>query len=60
MVGIIAVIIIVVLLILYLTGLDFELGTGFTEMKNKARKGDYTIVDKEKTKKGSDEVKLLE
>lgn len=50
MLGIIALIIIVVLLVLYLTGLPFELGTGFTEEKNKARKGEYSVVDKEKTK----------
>ena len=60
MVGIIILIIIVILLVLYLTGLPFELGTGSTEMKHKAREGKYTVVDKEKTKEGSDEVKLLE
>lgn len=59
MIGIIILIIIVVLLVLYVTGLDFEWGTGFTEMKNKARKGEYTVVDKKKLEEGSDEIKLL-
>ena len=60
MIGIIILIIIVVLLILYLTDLPFELGTGFTEQKNKAREGEYTVVDKEKIEEGNDGVKLLE
>lgn len=60
MIGIILVIIIIVLLILYLTGLPFELGTGFTEEKNKAREGEYTVVDKKKAEKGNSDVKLLE
>lgn len=60
MVGIIILIVIIVLVILYLTGLDFEWGTGFTEEKNKARKGEYTVADKEKMKMESDsEIKLL-
>lgn len=59
MIGIIALIIIVVLLIFYLTGLPFEVGTGFTEEKNKAREGEYTVADKKKTKAISDEQKLL-
>lgn len=59
MFGIIVLIIIVVLLILYLTGLPFELGTGFTEMKHKARKGEYRVVDKEKIEEKGDEIKLL-
>jgi len=59
MLALIAIIIIIVLVIYYLTGLDFEIGTGFTEMKHKARRGEYIVVDKEKTKGGSDEIKLL-
>lgn len=34
----------------YITGLDFEVGTGFTEMKKKARDVDYEVVDKENSK----------
>lgn len=41
---IIGIIIIAVLsIIYYLTGLPFELGTGFTEDKHKAREGEYTV-----------------
>ncbi len=60
MIGIIILIIIIVLLVLYLTGLPFEWGTGFTEMKNKARDGNYTVGRKKKIEEGSDEIKLLE
>lgn len=54
---IIAIIIIVGLIIWYLTSLDFEPGTGFTEMKKNAREGEFDIVDVDKTEK---EVKSIE
>lgn len=60
MLGIIILIIVVVLVIIYLTGLPFELGTGFTEEKNKARKGDFTVVDKGKIEEENKEINLLE
>ena len=60
MFGVIILIIIVVLIIIYLTGLPFELGTGFTEMKNNARKGEYTSVNKEKIEEKNDEIKHIE
>ncbi|MDO8572631.1 MAG: hypothetical protein Q7S11_02545 [bacterium] len=63
MIGIIILIIIVVSLVLYLTGLPFELGTGFTEIKTVARKGEYTVNDNLETKEiknNDDEVRLLE
>lgn len=59
MLVLIAIVISVGLLIYYLTGLPFEIGTGFTEMRNKARKGDFTVVDLEKKKEGDSETKLL-
>ena len=34
-------------LLYYVFNLDFEIGTGFTEMKKKIREGTYTINDKE-------------
>ena len=43
-------------LIYYVLNLDFQIGTGFTEMKNKIREGEYRIVDEEDKKK---ETKLL-
>ena len=54
---IIGIIIIVGLIILYLTSIDFEMGTGFTEEKNKAREGEYMVIEKKKLPK---ETKLLE
>ena len=34
-------------LILYVLNLDFEIGTGFSEEKKKAREAEYTISKKE-------------
>jgi len=49
------------LLIYYVLNLDFEIGTGFTEMKNKIREGKYHVVDKDdKDEKKNKETKLLE
>jgi len=47
------------LLIYYVLNLDFEIGTGFTEMKNKMREGKYHVIDKEDEEKDT-ETKLLE
>ena len=44
-------------LIYYVLNLDFELGTGFTEMKDKIREGEYKIVDREN--QHEEEKKLL-
>jgi hypothetical protein len=39
------------LAIYYVTTLDFQIGTGFTEEKSKAREVKYTVVQKENTDK---------
>ena len=44
-------------LIYYVLNLDFEIGTGFTEMKKKIREAKYKIVN---TKDTDQENKLLE
>ncbi len=40
-------------LIYYVLGLDFELGTGFTEMRKKIREGKYEVVDSKDAEKKS-------
>ena len=45
------------LLIYYVLNLDFEIGTGFTEMKNKIREGEYHVVEREDEE---EETKLIE
>lgn len=48
MLALITIIFFVGLGLYYITGIDFEVGTGFTEMKKNAREADYEVVDKEK------------
>lgn len=36
--------------IYYVTGLDFEIGTGFSEEKSQAKEGKYTVVEPEAPK----------
>ena len=38
-------------LIYYVLNLDFEIGTGFSEEKKKAREADYSTKEKEEKKK---------
>lgn len=50
MVWVILIIIFVTVLILYVFGLDFEIGTGFSEEKRKAREATYKITKKDPKK----------
>lgn len=38
-------------LLYYVFNLDFEIGTGFTEMKRRIREGTYEVVDKKEEEK---------
>jgi hypothetical protein len=46
------------LLLYYVLSLDFEIGTGFTEMRKKIREGKYRIIST-KDKNTNQETKLL-
>ena len=41
--------------IYFLSKLDFEIGTGFTEAKKQAREGEFSVVEKKE-----EETKLIE
>lgn len=51
MFALIAITLFIALGLYYVTGIGFEMGDGFIEMKKKVRDVDYKIVDKEKDKK---------
>ena len=58
MIPLIIIAVIVGLLIYYVFKLDFEIGTGFTEIKKKAREVKYRVVDR-KSEEIDSETKLL-
>jgi len=57
MFGFLAVAFLILLIVYYVTKLDFKLGDGFSEEKKEAREGEYRVLDEEEK---DDDVKLLD